>query len=106
MHTYIVAPTGAGKSELLRYMFYQLQKKYSTFSLVLVDPHEQLAKQLKRLYLNEDPKRLIYIDPYLKQGYTPTFNVFDIGSRTSKDINFASEQIIVAFEEVSHQTWW
>lgn len=100
MHTYVVAPTGAGKSELLRYMFYQLQKKYPTFSLVLIDPHGDLSKKLKRLYLNKNPERLVYIDPYLKNGYTPTFNVFDIGSKTARDVNNAVEQIIVAFEDV------
>ncbi|MEL7120698.1 MAG: DUF87 domain-containing protein [Bacteroidota bacterium] len=100
MHTYVVAPTGAGKSEILRNLFYQIQKHYPSFSLILIDPHGDLAKKLKTLYLNKDPKRLLYIDPYLDPSFSPTFNVFDIGEKSIKDINFASEQIIVSFEEV------
>ncbi len=100
MHSYIVAPTGSGKSELIRAIFYELQKKYDKFSFVLIDPHGDLAKKVKRFHLNVDKERIIYIDPFLKDGYSPTFNVFDVGEKSIKNLSHTAEQIIVSFEEV------
>ncbi len=100
MHTYVVAPTGFGKSELLRTIFYELQKKYEKFSFVLIDPHGDLAKKVKRFHLNQYSDRVIYIDPFLKEGYTPTFNVFDVGEKSAKNLSHTAEQIIIAFGEV------
>ncbi len=99
-HTYIVAPTGTGKSELMRVLFYRMQQKYKKFSLVMLDPHGDLAEKLKRFNLNKINKdRLIYLDPYLKEGYTFTINPFEITTRTSKNINYQGEQIISILEE-------
>jgi len=100
MHSYIVAPTGSGKSELIRAIFYELQKKYEKFSFVLIDPHGDLAKKVKRFHLNVDKERVIYIDPFLKDGYSPTFNVFDVGEKSIKNLSHTAEQIIISFEEV------
>jgi hypothetical protein len=100
MHSYIVAPTGSGKSELIRAIFYELQKKYDKFSFVLIDPHGDLAKKVKRFHLNIDKERVIYIDPFLKDGYSPTFNVFDVGEKSIKNLSHTAEQIIISFEEV------
>jgi hypothetical protein len=100
MHSYIVAPTGSGKSELIRAIFYELQKKYDKFSFVLIDPHGDLAKKVKRFHLNIDKERVIYIDPFLKDGFSPTFNVFDVGEKSIKNLSHTAEQIIISFEEV------
>ena len=100
MHSYIVAPTGSGKSELIRAIFYELQKQYEKFSFVLIDPHGDLAKKVKRFHLNVDKERVIYIDPFLKDGYSPTFNVFDVGEKSIKNLSHTAEQIIISFEEV------
>ena len=100
MHSYIIAPTGSGKSELIRAIFYELQKKYDKFSFVLIDPHGDLAKKVKRFHLNSDLERVIYIDPFFKDGYSPTFNVFDVGEKSIKNLSHTAEQIIISFEEV------
>ncbi|MEZ4924806.1 MAG: DUF87 domain-containing protein [Saprospiraceae bacterium] len=100
MHSYIVAPTGSGKSELLRAIFYELQKKYEKFSFVLIDPHGDLAKKVKRFHFNVDKERVVFIDPFLKDGYSPTFNVFDVGEKSIKNLSHTAEQIIISFEEV------
>ena len=100
MHTYIVAPTGSGKSELMRVLFYRMQKKFKKYSLVILDPHGDLAEKIKRSKLNAlDPDRVVYLEPYFKEGYTFTINPFEIKTRTTKNINYQGEQIISILEE-------
>lgn len=102
-HVHICAPTGSGKSELMRTIFFRLQSKYSKFTFILCDPHGDLALQCKRFILNaKSPERLIYIDPLFKmnKGYTVCYNVFQVKDKSVQNISYTVEQIIVAFEEV------
>lgn len=100
-HTLVVAPSGTGKSELLRVLFFRLQKKYPKFTMIMIDPHGDLALTIKNSSLTyEQRERLIYFDPFLADGYTPTFNPLDIGDRSDKNLGHTAEQIILAFEEI------
>jgi hypothetical protein len=100
-HTLVVAPTGSGKSELLRAMFYRMQKRYPKFSIVMIDPHGDLALSIKKNALSYEQRgRLIYIDPYLAEGYTPAFNPFDLKDNSEQNVQHAAEQFIAAFEEI------
>jgi len=101
-HTLVVAPSGSGKSELLRAMFYRMQAKYPKFSMVMIDPHGDLSLSIKKSIVSYDQReRLIYIDPYLDQGvHTPTFNPFDLKDNSEQNVQHAAEQFITAFEEV------
>ncbi len=99
-HTHIVAPSGYGKSELMRVLFYRMQKRYN-FTMILIDPHGSLARDVKNSRLNRDSKRLVYINPTFKDGHTPCFNVFDLGDNISiKHLTQTAEQIVQAFEEI------
>ncbi len=100
MHLYCVAPTGEGKSVLLESLLFGLQNKFPQYSMVVIDPHGSLAENAKRFYMNSDHERVIYIDPYLEPGFTPTFNPFAIADKSLKNINFTAEQIILAMEEI------
>ena len=100
MHTYIMGPTGSGKSVLMRTMLYRLQKKYRKYSIVLIDPHGDLAEAVKRFRLNMDHERVIYIDPFFKDGNTPTFNPFQINDTSTQNLTHVVEQNILAFEEI------
>ncbi|MEM1283573.1 MAG: DUF87 domain-containing protein, partial [Chlamydiota bacterium] len=101
-HTLVIAPSGSGKSELLRTMFYRIQKKYPKFSMVMIDPHGDLALSIKKSSLTYKQKeRLIYIDPYIDNGvHTPTFNPFDLNDTSEQTVQHAVEQFIAAFEEI------
>lgn len=100
-HTLVVAPSGTGKSELLRSLFYRIQKRYSKFSMVMIDPHGDLAKSIRKNRLTyEQRERFIYIDPFLQDGYTPTFNPFNLSDRSEWAIQNAAEQFIVALQEI------
>ncbi|WP_421795365.1 type IV secretory system conjugative DNA transfer family protein [Haliscomenobacter sp.] len=100
MHMYCVAPTGEGKSVLLESLMYSLQSQYQHISLVVIDPHGSLAENVKRFKLNSDRERVIYIDPFFKEGYTPTFNPFAVTDQSLMNINFAAEQFIKALDEI------
>lgn len=100
MHTYIMGPTGSGKSVLMRTILYRLQKKYRKYSIVLIDPHGDLAEAVKRFKLNSTHDRIIYIDPFFKDGYTPTFNPFQINDTSTQNLTHVVEQNILAFEEI------
>lgn len=100
MHLYCVAPTGEGKSVLLETLLYTLQQKHKDLSLVVIDPHGSLAENAKRFCLNTDQDRVIYIDPFFKEGYTPTFNPFAISDHSLMNVGFTAEQIIKAMGEV------
>lgn len=99
-HLYIGAPTGWGKSVLLRTIFYHMQKQYTKHSHVLVDPHGDLAEAVYRSKLNAGSDRVIYIDPFFKPGYTPTFNPFQLNDRSIQNVVHVVEQNILAFEEL------
>ena len=99
-HTYICGPTGSGKSVLLRTLFYHFQRKYRKHSIVLIDPHGDLSKKIKTFKLNKEKERLIYIDPFFHEEYTPTFNPFQLNDRSVKNLTQVVEQNILAFEEI------
>ncbi len=103
-HTYVVAPSGSGKSALLKHIFYRLQNKYQKYSLVLIDPHGDLAEDVRHFKLNRNKERVIYIDPFFKDGMTPTFNPFEIQDRSIKNITHVVEQNILAYEEILGRT--
>ena len=100
MHLYLCASTGSGKSELMRVLFHRMVRKYPRFSFILIDPHGSLAESVKKLKsVCKNPDDVVYIEPFLKEGYTPTFNVFQITDISVKNITFTAEQIISAIEE-------
>lgn len=101
-HCYILAGSGAGKSELIKYFFYELQRtsKNQQRAIILIEPHGDLSSEIKRLKLNKESDRLIYIDPYLKQGYTPTINPLYLKDKTEQNIDIATQEFVRGFDEV------
>ena len=99
MHTHIVAPSGCGKTELMRLLFWWMQHQNPDSTLILIDPHGSMAKDCK--YLKYNNAEVVYIDPTFKDGYSPGFNVFDLGTNLNrKNLTQTCEQIFTAFLEV------
>ena len=102
-HAYVSGRSGSGKSELLKLLFYELQKvsqKNRKYALVLLDPHGDLARELKALRLNADYERLLYVDPLLVKGATPVLNPFDLDDRSETSIDLHSQELSRAFSEL------
>lgn len=74
-HAYLVGSTKSGKTEFAKliYMRKVLQKDSS---IVIFDPHGDLAQECAKMMNEKDD--IIYIDPTLKKGLTPTINPFRI----------------------------
>ena len=109
-HAYIVGGTGSGKSELMKLMIYNLQKqsqKKQNKAIILIDPHGDLAKEIRDFHLNafdkeEAYKRMVYLEPDLIKGYTFTLNPFQVSLKKDpeKTIKVVTEQLVSVFEEI------
>lgn len=123
-HLYCVAKSGSGKTELLKTIFYDLQKSSQEkrqLSQVLLEPHGDFCEEVLRFHLNADKgekgnskrennsnkERIVYLNPYLdkKQSRVPIINPLDMLPMSSnQDVDTLSQQIVNAFEELSDDT--
>jgi len=87
------AASGGGKTEGIKILCIRLVLKQDG-SIVIFDPHGDLAQQLAKRMDNK--KDIIYIDPSLENGITPTINPF----RTKSDISIMSQEIFNALESI------
>ncbi len=98
-HCYISGRTRSGKSTVMQSMFRLLQEK--GHSLVLIDPHGDLAKSVKRSSLNSNHENVIFISPTFKKGYKCVINPFDIKERNEQYIITLASRLVSVFADVS-----
>lgn len=100
-HCYIIGKTGSGKSMLMLTIFYHLQKlsdKKQHYSLVLLDPHGDLANEVVSLHLNQsNPDRLLYINPCLAKGYATILNPFDLKDKSDEAVELMAQILVDVF---------
>ena len=117
-HAYFLAASGSGKTEMMKLIFYDLQRrsqKNRDFSLVMIEPHSDLSTEVLRYSLNvgANKKRVIYLDPLprdtgiklfgedvLGADYTFVINPFDTICKNDQEINYFTQQISNAFFEI------
>ncbi|MEM7106457.1 MAG: DUF87 domain-containing protein [Bacteroidota bacterium] len=100
-HAHVTGQTGKGKSEFLRLLFYSLQKrsqKKRKYSLVLIDPHGDLAEKIMKSHLNKDHDRLVYFAPKLDSDRTPIINPLQLKDESL--LEKTTEFIVEAFDEL------
>lgn len=89
-HTYVVAQTGSGKSELLKMLVHgDIEAKNR--AVVIIDPHGDMVEEIARFRHFSPSKNyndLVYIDPTLKDGFSPSINPFEI--EDTSEINIAT----------------
>lgn len=100
-HGYICGATGSGKSELMRLLLYRLVKesKNSEYSVVLIDPHGDLSKQIKTSKLYAESDRFIFFEPELIPGYTPVINPLEISNTNRNSVVTYAQNLSNAIEE-------
>jgi hypothetical protein len=106
-HTFISGRSGSGKSELLKSIFYQMQllsQENQQFGMVLLDPHGDLAEEVRAFNLNTKRKRVVYIDPHFGYGKTPVLNPFELKDRNPQDIDLFSQELSRIFQELIPNT--
>lgn len=108
-HAYITGGSGSGKSELLKLMIYDLQRTSTTqkqHSIIVIDPHGDLAFECLGFVFNRSQDRIIYINPYINRDfgstekYVPVINPFQISDKSEDSINHMTQQLTSAFMEI------
>ena len=94
-HTYIVAGTGAGKSELLK-TFIRQHILYGKTAIVVIDPNGDFAEQVARFkdHTNSFRKKdIIYIDPSLSKNAFPVINPLDLPKVSVETLDKVTQQL-------------
>ena len=104
-HMHVTASTRKGKSEFLKLMFIKYVPRYipnKNCSVVLLDVHGDLSLQCIKMMkgLNVDLEDVVFIDLFLKKGYTPTINPFRIGKANKETVSIVTQELISAFESI------
>jgi hypothetical protein len=107
-HTYIVAATGQGKSELLKSLIYTYVTLPNSAAVVVIDPAGDMVEQIAHWPEFVGNDRLVYVHPRLATELTPTINPFAFSSIDPNDTSQAAvdtkrvlaQQLLSAFEEV------
>lgn len=69
-------------------------------SLVLIDPHGDLAEQVARFPDVATSGRLVYLNPTLAPDRTPTINPFELADQSESAVHVMAEQIASVFDEL------
>jgi energy-coupling factor transporter ATP-binding protein EcfA2 len=99
-HSYIAGQSGSGKSELLKVLLNAYLRNQSKVSLVLIDPHGDLAEQVARFPEVAGSDRLIYLHPKLSPEHSPTINPFELSDQSETAVHVMAEQISSVFDEL------
>jgi len=100
-HTYIIANQGYGKSQLITTLICRDIER-NDCSVVLLDPHGDLAQDLFKII--KDKERLVYIDFYLDGSVMPTINLFDAVEHGNEDSIYSLTQLIISvFKNISSE---
>lgn len=96
-HLHVIGATKSGKTEFSKIMFMKLVLKADS-SIVIFDPHGDLARQCAKIM--DGIKDIIYIDPTLKKGFTPTINPFRLKKRSEENISVVAQELVNALESI------
>jgi len=94
-HTYVVAQTGSGKSELLKMLAYG-DIEARNRAVVIIDPHGDMVEEIARFKCfspERNYENLVYIDPTLKQGFSPSINPFEIEDTSENNIAITAQEL-------------
>ena len=114
-HCFVVGKSGSGKSETLKLLALTAKRSDEGLprrdvSLILIDPHGDLAEELVRqeMYSNaltrHYSQELIYLDPTLgaSEGSFPTLNPFDLADKELSELQIerTAQQLTRVFQSL------
>ncbi|MEU6287195.1 DUF5663 domain-containing protein [Streptomyces sp. NPDC046988] len=101
-HTYVVGPTGSGKTNLLKFM--ARQDITERRGLAVIDPHGDLVDYLVKHTSGRDEEVLLldFGDP----DYLPVLNPLDLDVETPLERNLAIENFLGLLVRQSHHTFY
>lgn len=103
-HTIITGKTGVRKSTLIRVLTYGDFKKESKPSVIVFDPHGDLAEAVAKLKIFYKSDRLVYFAPFLHPEHTPVINPFEIPDKSSQAVELATNELIGVIKSVFETT--
>ncbi|MBL4746987.1 MAG: hypothetical protein JKY08_11565 [Flavobacteriaceae bacterium] len=77
-------------------MYRELIKPKPTGSIIVIDPHGDMAEEIAKFKEFEQTKfanRLVYIDPTLKTGYSPSINPFELQDHSEQNIALMTQEL-------------
>lgn len=96
-HTYVVAGSGSGKTELLKLLIHSYVTHPDYAAVVAIAPDGDFLGEVARWTEFAAGDRLIYVDPALDLDHTPTINPFEISGIDPTDTSkraIAVKQVI------------
>jgi len=100
--TFIVGNHGSGKSEIIKQrIWHYLNKSKPNETLIVIDPHGELAAEVARMKPNLTNDRLVLIDPFLSQAAMPCMSVFNTNDKSDQNIQAQSEAYGAALEMIA-----
>lgn len=100
LHTFVVGKTGMGKSVLLRHLIRHYQTRNRRPSVVVLDPHGDLAQAVARDRVNLRRDRMVFIKFSGWHGRFAHFNPFDLKQPTEVNLNRAQLHFAGAVEQI------
>lgn len=101
-HTYILGGSGSGKSELLKVLMYPyIKQKPRQATVILFDPHGDIAEQVGRWKQHRDGDNIIFFDPTLKNGFLPCINPLEMPEGANREqIEKMAECLTAVLKEI------
>jgi len=101
-HSYCVGKTRSGKTELVKTIIHGLlEKKSSKTSLLILDPHGEMASEIRRFsWCTNNLDQVVYLDPTIDSEHSPVFNPFYIKHKDESRIAYTTDAILEAFEQL------
>lgn len=103
LHTFIVGRTGVGKSVLLHNLIRHYLVWNRKPSLVVLDPHGDLARSVARGRAFRRGDRLVYVNLNGIAGAQISLNPFELAKRGEHQLNRAQIQFAGAMEQIVGQ---
>lgn len=103
LHTFIVGRTGVGKSVLLHNLIRHYLVWNKKPSVVVLDPHGDLARSIVRDRTHRKNDRLVYINLEGLAGKHIHLNPFELKHRSEQHLNRAQLQFASAVEQIIGQ---
>ena len=102
IHSFLVGKSGYGKSVLMLEMMKNIIDTKSS-SLILIEPAGDISLECAKLV---NPDDLVYVDPFIKSGFTPTINIFDLGKNVNLEtISIYTGIIVDVFSQILGSTF-
>lgn len=105
MGMFLVGAQGRGKSELLKHILWQYVHRYRHASVVLLDPHGEMAKQVARWRLPPKLDRIEYLEFGKSYGHSPRIDFLSEPHKNGEQLFWQARFYGAALEIVGGETY-